>query len=70
MTNEELKSAFQSRKPVFWDSPQHGKLRYKRIYAIRYMLDNSNNVIIQAELLDYNDGSITVVRASEVAIDE
>ena len=70
MTNAELKAALQSRKPVIWNSAQHGKIRYKCVYAIRYTLDKMGNIIVQAELLDYNNGSITTVRASEVFSDE
>ncbi|MEZ3437586.1 MAG: hypothetical protein K1W18_01740 [Oscillospiraceae bacterium] len=70
MTNAELKAALQSRKPVIWNSAQHGKIRYKCVYAIRYTLDKTDNIIVQAELLDYNNGSITTVRASEVFKDD
>lgn len=70
MTNTELKAALQSRKPVILDSPRYGKMRYKCVYAIRYTLDKDGNVIVQAELLDYNGGSITIARASEVFSDE
>lgn len=70
MTNAELKAALQSRKPVIWDSAQHGKIRHKCVYAIRYTLDKEGKVIVQAELLDYNNGSITVTKASEVFIDD
>jgi len=70
VTNAELKAALQSRKPVIWNSAQHGKIRYKCVYAIRYTLDKMGNIIVQAELLDYNNGSITTVRASEVFSDE
>lgn len=70
MTNTELKAALKSRKPVIWDSAQHGKIRYKCVYAIRYTLDKEDNIIVQAELLDYNNGSITVTKASEVFLDK
>lgn len=70
MTNAELKTALKSRKPVILDSPRYGKMRYKCVYAIRYTLDNEDNIIVQAELLDYNNNSITVARASEVFFDK
>lgn len=70
MTNTELKAALQSRKPVIWNSAQHGKIRYKCVYAIRYTLDREGNGIVQAELMDYNNNSITTVRASEVFFDK
>lgn len=69
MTNAELKAALKSRKPVILKSKRYGELKYKRVYAIRYTLDNEDNIIIQAELLDYNNGSITIAKGSEVFID-
>lgn len=70
MTNAELKAALQSRSPVVHRSARYGETRYKRIYAIRYTLDTKDNIIIQAELLDYNDNSITIAKGSEVFLDE
>lgn len=69
MTNEELKAALQSRKPVIYDSPRHGKIKYKCVYAIRYTLNRTGHIIIQAELLDYNNGSITIADGNEVFFD-
>lgn len=69
MTNAELKAAMKSRKPVIYRSARHGESRYKRIYAIRYTLDESDNIISQAELLDYNNNSINTVKGSEVFLD-
>ena len=70
MTNSELKATLQSRSPVVYRSVRYGEMRYKRIYAIRYTLDEKDNIIIQAELLDYNDNSITIAKGSEVFLDE
>lgn len=69
MTNAELKAALQNRKPVILDSPRYGKMRYKCVNAIRYTLDKDGNIIVQAELLDYNGGSIVIAKGSEVLID-
>ncbi|MCI8604965.1 MAG: hypothetical protein HFE79_12620 [Ruminiclostridium sp.] len=69
MTNAELKAAMKSRKPVIYRSARYGESRYKRIYAIRYTLDESDNIISQAELLDYNNNSINTVKGSEVFLD-
>lgn len=66
MTNAELKAALKSRKPVILKSRRYGKLEYKCVYAIRYTLDNEGEIIVQAELLDYNNGSITIAKGSEV----
>ena len=70
MTNAELKAALKSRKPVILKSVRHGELKYKRVNAIRYTLDNEDNMIVQAELLDYNGGCIVTARASEVFLDK
>lgn len=69
MTNTELKTALQNRSPVVYRSVRYGETKYKRIYAIRYALDKKDKIIIQAELLDYNDNSITIVKGSEVFLD-
>lgn len=66
MTNEELKAAMIRRKPVIYRSKRYGESRYKRIYAIRYALNESDEIIIQVELLDYN---INTVNGSEVFLD-
>ena len=70
MTNTELKAALQSRKPVVLRSPHLGEMKYKHIIAIRYTLDKSDNIIIQAELLDYNEHSVTIAKGSEVFLDD
>ncbi len=69
MTNEELKAALKSRKPVIFRSKRYGEAKYKRINAIRYTLDKTDNIIIQAELLDYNNNSITIANGKEVFLD-
>lgn len=69
MTNAELKEALESRKPVVYRSLRYGETRYKRVNAIRYTLDEAGNLIIQAELLDYNGGSLTIASGKEVFID-
>lgn len=69
MTNAELKAALQSRKPVIFRSPRYGELKYKCVNAIKYTLDRAGEIIVQAELLDYNGGSITIANGSEVFFD-
>lgn len=69
MTNTELKAALQSRKPVILRSKRYGELKYKCVNAIRYTLDRAGNIIVQAELLDYNGGSITIANGNEVFLD-
>lgn len=69
MTNTELKAALQSRKPVIYNSKRYGNMKYKCVNAIRYTLDKTGNIIVQAELLDYNGGSITIASGNEVFFD-
>ncbi len=69
MTNEELKAALLNRKPVIYRSARYGELKYKCVNAIRYTLDRTGHIIIQAELLDYNNGSITIADGNEVFFD-
>lgn len=69
MTNEELKAALVSRRPVVHCSNRYGETRYKRINAIRYTPDKENKIMVSAELLDYNDNSITIAKGSEVFLD-
>lgn len=69
MTNEELKAALKSRCPVVYRSNRYGDIGYKRINAIRYTLGKGNKIMVSAELLDYNNNSITVARGSEVFLD-
>lgn len=70
MTNTELKAALKNRKPVVLRSARYGEIRYKYVNAIRYTLDKDGEIAVQAELLDYNNGSITIAKASEVFYDE
>ncbi|MCM1062071.1 MAG: hypothetical protein NC452_17540 [Eubacterium sp.] len=69
MTNEELKAALKSRQPVIFRSKRYGEAKYKRVYAIRYTLDKTDNIIIQAELMDYNNNSIVIANGKEVFLD-
>ncbi len=69
MTNAELRCALMHESPVIWRSPIYGEIRYKCVYAIRYMRGNNDTINILAELLDYNTHSITTVNAQEVFFD-
>jgi len=69
VTNTELKAALQSQKPVILRSARYGELKYKCVNAIRYTLDRTGSIIVQAELLDYNGGSITIASGNEVFLD-
>ncbi len=69
MTNTELKAALKSRKPVIYRSARYGEMRYKCVCAIRYALDRMGKIIVQAELLDYNNNSITIANGDEVFLE-
>lgn len=67
MTNEELKAALISQKPVVVRSNKRDALQhFKCVTAIRYVLDNNGEIAVQAELLDNNSNSVTITKASEV----
>lgn len=70
MTNEEIKAALFSRKPVAVRYNKRYTLHYKCVTAIRYTLDNNGKIAVQAELLDNNNNSVTITKASEVFYDE
>lgn len=69
MTNNELKTALQSQCPVVCRSVRHGETRYKCVNAIRYTLDKAKKLIIQAELMDYSNNSITIASGKDVFVD-
>lgn len=70
MTNEELKAALISRKPVVVRSNKRDVFHYKCVTAIRYTLDNDGKIVVQAELLDKNNNSVIITKASWVYYDE
>lgn len=70
MTNEEIKAALFSRKPVIVRSNKRDTLRYRCVTAVRYTLDNNGEIAVQAELLDNNSNSVKITKASEVFYDE
>lgn len=60
MDNAELKEALTTQVPVM-----HNGIEYKRISAIIYRMDG-NKLIIQAELLDKNQNSITIASPERI----
>ncbi|MDE7281707.1 MAG: hypothetical protein K2N36_08215 [Ruminiclostridium sp.] len=68
MSNSELKEALLSKCPVIYRSVRHGEMRYKRIQAIRYVPDKANQIAVHAELLDYNDNSVTIASGKDVFV--
>ena len=61
MTNEEAKTALINRTPVTYNG-----ILYSYISAIIYRYDNSNNLIVSAELLDKNKRSVTIAQIKDV----
>lgn len=71
MTNNELKEALISQKPVVLHSLRHGMtLHYRCVQAIRYVPGKDGKIAVQAELLDYNNGSVTIASAEDISLDE
>lgn len=70
MTNGELKDALLSCKPVVLRSQRYGEMRYKCVNAVIYTRGSSGGILVQAELLDYNGGSVTLAKASEVEYED
>lgn len=57
MTNEELKSAMFSQRPVIYTDMFTGdKIRAKCISAIRYTFDRKKNLVVQAEIVEERNG--------------
>jgi hypothetical protein len=63
MTNEEAKTALINRTPVTYSG-----VNYSYISAIIYRYDNSNNLIVSAELLDKTKRSVTIAQIKDVII--
>lgn len=61
MTNEELKDALITEKPVEYN----GSI-YKHVSAIIWRKDGSGKRVVQAELMDKNTHSIVIVDPSRV----
>lgn len=64
MTKTALKDAFQHSLPVV-----SGGIRYKRVNAL---IDRriKNTVVLQAELLDMNENSVTIAQAERIELAE
>lgn len=66
MTNTELKEATLAGIPVVHKTVRYGEVPYKCISGIIYRPGANGKIRISAELLDYNNNSVTVVRGEEV----
>lgn len=63
MTNEELKAAFTNELPVVFSD-----MEYKCISAIIYRRHKSGSIIIQAELMDKNENSVSIVNPARITL--
>ena len=68
MTSEEIKKAMHNFSPV-----RYKGIAYKRITAfiyraIRVPMSNNFKGILQVELLDYNENSVTIAEAEKVEL--
>ena len=61
MTSEEAKQCLYSRKEVVCND-----ITYERMKAIIYRLDERDNIIVSAELLDKNRNSVTIAQLKDV----
>lgn len=69
MTNEEAKAALLSGEPVMYDGIEYlciEALRYKRGYDRYTNRSAGKSIIVYAELLDKNGGSLVVVKVEDV----
>lgn len=66
MTNTELKEALLSKKPVVYHHAYMGDIEYKCVNAIRYIVGASGEILVQAELLDKNGGTIVIAKAADL----
>lgn len=63
MTNDEAKTALFDRSPVIYNG-----VEYLYISAITYRCDESNNLIISAELRDKSKNSVTIAKIKDVTL--
>ena len=57
MTNEELKQAMFSQRPVIYTDAMTGdKIKAKCVRAIRYAYDRNRNLVVQAEIVEEKNG--------------
>lgn len=61
MTSDEAKKCLYSRKEVVCNG-----ITYERMTAIIYRLDERDNIIVSAELLDKNRNSVTIAQLKDV----
>lgn len=70
MTSEEIKAAMYNFSPVIYDG-----IRYKRITAYIFRVvalrgRNAYKTVLQVELLDYNENSVTIADANKIKLVE
>ena len=67
MTSEEIKKAMHEFSPVRYDG-----IKYKRISAYIYRAiakrRGTYKIVMQCELLDFNEGSVTIADAEKVEL--
>lgn len=70
MTNEELKIALQTRRPVIAKLPAMGEIEYAYVSAIIYRRDDKGKIYITAELMDRCLHSVTVIHPEAIRFKE
>lgn len=69
MTNDELKEALITKRPVIATILSIGDIEYRCVRSIIYRFDNGE-LKISAELLDRNANSVTTVAAEQIRFKE
>lgn len=65
MTGEEAKQCLHSKQPVWYNG-----IRYDRIKSIIYTLDDRDNLIVSAVMVDKNQNSTNQARIKEIQLQE
>lgn len=65
MTAEEAKKSLYSKQAVI-----HNGIRYDKVTAIIYRLDNNDNIMVSAELLDKSKRCVVIARIKDVQMVE
>lgn len=68
MTSEEIKKAMHEFKPVRYKGIEYKRITAFIYRAIRVPMSNNFKGILQVELLDYNENSVTIAEAEKVEL--
>lgn len=69
MNNTELKEALFNKRPVIFNMPSLGEIRYKCVSAIIYRVKDGK-LTVSAEIEDKCGHSVTIVRPESIRYEE